>query len=76
MTNIPHPVDLTVKPKVKGFFDEATNTVSYVVQDPSSNACAIIDSVMDIDYAAAASATSQPTKSSHTCRRTASRWSG
>lgn len=52
MTTIPHPVDLTVKPKVKGFFDEATNTVSYVVQDPSSNACAIIDSVMDIDYAA------------------------
>jgi glyoxylase-like metal-dependent hydrolase (beta-lactamase superfamily II) len=52
MTTIPHPVDLTVKPKVKGFFDEATNTVSYVVQDPLSNACAIIDSVMDIDYAA------------------------
>lgn len=52
MTTIPHPLDLTVKPKVKGFFDEATNTVSYVVQDPSSNACAIIDSVMDIDYAA------------------------
>ncbi len=52
MITIPHPVDLTVKPKVKGFFDEATNTVSYVVQDPSSNACAIIDSVMDIDYAA------------------------
>ena len=51
MSNIPHPVDLTVKPKVKGFFDEATNTVSYVVQDPTSNACAIIDSVMDIDYA-------------------------
>jgi glyoxylase-like metal-dependent hydrolase (beta-lactamase superfamily II) len=52
MSNIPHPVDLTVKPKVEGFFDEATNTVSYVVQDPTSNACAIIDSVMDIDYAA------------------------
>ncbi len=52
MTTIPHSVELTVKPKVRGFFDEATNTVSYVVQDPSSNACAIIDSVMDIDYAA------------------------
>jgi glyoxylase-like metal-dependent hydrolase (beta-lactamase superfamily II) len=52
MNNIPHPVDLTVEPKVKAFFDEATNTVSYVVQDPASNACAVIDSVMDIDYAA------------------------
>jgi glyoxylase-like metal-dependent hydrolase (beta-lactamase superfamily II) len=52
MTTIPNPVKMSVKPKVKGFFDEATNTVSYVVQDPSSDACAIIDSVMDIDYAA------------------------
>jgi glyoxylase-like metal-dependent hydrolase (beta-lactamase superfamily II) len=37
---------------VTGFFDPQTNTVSYVVKDPSSNACAVIDSVMDIDYAA------------------------
>ena len=52
MNNIPHHVDLTVEPKVKAFFDEATNTVSYVVQDPASKSCAVIDSVMDIDYAA------------------------
>ncbi len=39
-------------PLVAGFFDEATNTISYVVQDPASPACAIIDSVLDIDYAA------------------------
>lgn len=45
-------VDMTVKPEVKGFFDPATNTISYVVKDPGSNACAIVDSVMDIDYAA------------------------
>lgn len=51
-TGIPHAVDLAVKPEVKAFFDVATNTVSYVVKDPRSNACAIIDSVMDIDYAA------------------------
>ncbi|MBU1210737.1 MAG: MBL fold metallo-hydrolase [Alphaproteobacteria bacterium] len=50
MTN--DPVDMSVKPDVKGFFDEATNTISYVVKDPASNACAVIDSVMDIDYAA------------------------
>ena len=46
------PVDLSVKPEVTAFFDPATNTISYVVKDPGSNACAIIDSVMDIDYAA------------------------
>lgn len=45
-------IDLTVKPDVKAFFDKETNTVSYVVKDPASNACAVIDSVMDIDYAA------------------------
>ncbi|MBG6147659.1 MAG: MBL fold metallo-hydrolase [Roseibium album] len=47
-----YPVDLAVKPDVKAFFDPATNTISYVVKDPSSNACAVVDSVMDIDYAA------------------------
>lgn len=39
-------------PLVTGFFDAATNTISYVVQDPASPACAIVDSVLDIDYAA------------------------
>ena len=38
-------------PEVKAFFDEATNTVSYVVKDPAGSACAIIDSVLDFDYA-------------------------
>ena len=46
------PVDMTLKPDVTGFFDAETNTISYVVKDPASDACAIIDSVMDIDYAA------------------------
>ena len=36
---------------VVGFFDEATNTVSYLVRDPRSKSCAIIDSVLDFDYA-------------------------
>lgn len=39
-------------PHVTAFFDEATNTVSYVVRDPASKACAVIDSVLDFDYAA------------------------
>ncbi len=40
------------RPIVTHFFDEPTNTFSYVVQDPGSRACAIIDSVLDFDYAA------------------------
>ncbi|OCW56447.1 MBL fold metallo-hydrolase [Hoeflea olei] len=47
-----YPVDLSVKPAVKAFFDPDTNTISYVVRDPASDACAVVDSVMDIDYAA------------------------
>lgn len=41
-----------MQPQVKAFFDNATNTVSYVVRDPSGSACAIIDSVLDYDAAA------------------------
>jgi len=47
-----YPVNITVKPEVQAFFDEATNTITYIVKDPASNSCAIVDSVMDIDYAA------------------------
>ncbi|MEL6619675.1 MAG: MBL fold metallo-hydrolase [Pseudomonadota bacterium] len=47
-----YPVNMDVKPDVQAFFDAATNTISYIVKDPDSNACAIVDSVMDIDYAA------------------------
>jgi len=46
------PVNMNVQPEVEPFFDPATNTISYVVKDPNSNSCAIVDSVMDIDYAA------------------------
>lgn len=46
------PVDMSIKPEVKGFFDPATNTITYIVKDPASTACAVIDSVMDINYAA------------------------
>ena len=52
MFAIPQTVDLSQKPEVTAFFEETTNTVSYVVKDPASSACAIIDAVMDIDYAA------------------------
>jgi len=39
-------------PNVKAFFDDATNTVSYVVREPEGRNCAIIDSVLDYDQAA------------------------
>lgn len=45
-------LSMNTAPEVTAFFDDATNTISYVVKDPASSACAIIDSVMDIDYAA------------------------
>ncbi len=41
-----------MRPDVSGHFDEASNTISYIVRDPGSDRCAVFDSVMDIDYAA------------------------
>ncbi len=38
-------------PTVHAFFDEATNTLTYLVREPEGRACAIIDSVLDFDYA-------------------------
>jgi len=39
------------KPEVKAFFDEATNTISYVVWDSTTNQAAIVDSLLDFDQA-------------------------
>ncbi|MBN9309591.1 MBL fold metallo-hydrolase [Devosia sp.] len=52
MEAIPFTPDMTVHPEVLPFFDAATNTISYIVRDPGSTACAVVDSVMDMDYAA------------------------
>jgi glyoxylase-like metal-dependent hydrolase (beta-lactamase superfamily II) len=38
-------------PDVEGFFDDATNAVCYIVKDPHSKSCAIVDSVLDFDVA-------------------------
>jgi glyoxylase-like metal-dependent hydrolase (beta-lactamase superfamily II) len=46
-----YPVDMSMKPDVEAFFDAATNTISYVISDPKTKACAVVDSVMDIDHA-------------------------
>ena len=40
---------LACHPSVKGFFDHATNTVSYVVSDDVTKRCSIIDSVLDYE---------------------------
>ena len=41
----------SLRPSIAGFFDEATNTVTYVVHDPETNEAAIIDSVLDYEAA-------------------------
>ena len=46
-----YPVNMGAKPDVFPFFDPDTNTISYVVKDPNSRSCAVVDSVMDINYA-------------------------
>jgi glyoxylase-like metal-dependent hydrolase (beta-lactamase superfamily II) len=46
--------NLDQRPEVTPFFDARSNTFTYVVRDPGSKACAIIDSVMDFDYSAGA----------------------
>jgi glyoxylase-like metal-dependent hydrolase (beta-lactamase superfamily II) len=53
MANIAHA-------QVEGFFDPATNTVSYLVLDTTTGQCALIDSVLDYDP-----------KSGHTATRSA-----
>ena len=46
--------DMDCHPIVTPFFDDRSNTISYVVQEPNGAGCAVIDAVMDIDYAAGA----------------------
>ena len=46
-----YPVNMAMKPIITAFFDVSTNTISYAVCDPITKSCAVIDSVMDIDYA-------------------------
>jgi glyoxylase-like metal-dependent hydrolase (beta-lactamase superfamily II) len=39
-----------MNPDVHAFFDEATNTLTYVAKEPKGRACAVFDSVLDFDY--------------------------
>ena len=40
-----------LNPEVHSYFDEATNAACYIVKDPTSAACAVIDSIWDFDMA-------------------------
>jgi glyoxylase-like metal-dependent hydrolase (beta-lactamase superfamily II) len=44
-------------PVVTAFFDEPTNTISYVVADPVSSSCAVVDSLLDYDAASGRTST-------------------
>ena len=50
------------KPEVTGFFDEATYTISYVVADPETKRCAIVDSLLDYDQASGRTTTTSADK--------------
>jgi glyoxylase-like metal-dependent hydrolase (beta-lactamase superfamily II) len=43
-------VAMTNTPEIKAFFDEPTNTVSYLVADPQTKQAAVIDPVLDYDH--------------------------
>ena len=46
-----------MNPSVKPFFDETTNTVTYITSDPISRQCVIIDPVLDFDQASGRTST-------------------
>ncbi len=47
----------TGKPDVKGFYDSRTGSIQYVVSDPTTKRCAIIDPVLDYDEKSATTKT-------------------
>lgn len=48
-----------LKPQVKGFYDPRTFSIQYVVTDPATKRCAIVDPVLDFDEKSGATATTQ-----------------
>lgn len=45
------------RPIVKGFYEKRTGSIQYIVTDPDTKACAIIDPVLDFDPKSGATAT-------------------
>jgi glyoxylase-like metal-dependent hydrolase (beta-lactamase superfamily II) len=56
-------VVMSQKPTIRAFFDEPTNTVSYLVADPETRRAAVIDPVLDYDHIAAKLRPNPPTPS-------------
>ena len=48
---------MSLKPFVKAFYEKSSGTISYVVQDPSSKNCAVIDSVLNFDFSSGRTST-------------------
>lgn len=48
---------MSCQPVVQGFFDKRTFSVQYVVSDPATRKCAIIDPVLDYDEKSGSTAT-------------------
>ena len=57
-----HRGTMDMRANVTAFFEERTCTVTYVVADPGSAACAVIDSVLDYDAASGRTSTSNADK--------------
>lgn len=49
---------MSTNPLVKGFYDERTGSIQYVVSDPETRHCAIIDPVLDYDEKSGSTKTS------------------
>jgi len=41
---------MSTRADIDAFFDEATNTISYLVADPATHRAAVIDPVLDYDH--------------------------
>ncbi len=48
---------MSLKPFVQAFYEKSSGTISYVVQDPSSKNCAVIDSVLNFDFSSGRTST-------------------
>ncbi|WP_114187951.1 MBL fold metallo-hydrolase [Microvirga aerophila] len=53
----PTSLPLNARPLVTGFYEKRTNSVQYVVADPETRKCAVIDPVLDFDPKSGATAT-------------------
>ena len=67
---------MTTAPAIQAFFDEPTNTVSYLVSDPATRRAAVIDPVLDYDHRTGKARRSRQMPSSARRRPATSRSSG